>query len=82
MSETRITVDAQRAAALEAAVSGGAAVSVQAAIESAVDSWLTDQALDQLSDEALQKLWREGIESGDAGVLDVAALKAEARRAP
>lgn len=28
----------------------------------------------------LQRAWQEGIESGDAGALDIAALKQEARR--
>ena len=37
--------------------------------------------LSQVSDEALQRLWREGVESGDAGEVDFAALKAEARSA-
>lgn len=80
MSETTIKVDASRAAALEAAVSSGGAASVQEAVESAVDAWLTDQALNQVSDEALQRLWREGVDSGVAGKIDFAALKAEARR--
>lgn len=49
-------------------------------MESAVDAWLTDQALSKASDEALQHLWREGLESGVAGEIDFSALKAEARR--
>ncbi len=82
MSGTTISVDDERAEALKAAVSAGAAASVQAAVESAVDAWLTQQALSQASDEALQRLWREGVESGDAGEIDFAVLKAEARRTP
>ncbi|MEJ0059301.1 MAG: hypothetical protein WDM79_06940 [Terricaulis sp.] len=80
MNETLIKVDEDRAAALEEAVSAGGAPSVQAAVESAVDAWLTDQALANLPDEALQRLWREGIDSGVAGEVDFEALKAEARR--
>lgn len=82
MSDTLIHVDDERAEALKAAVSAGGAPSVQAAVESAVDAWLTDQALTQASDETLQRLWRDGVESGDAGEIDFAALKAEARRTP
>ncbi len=74
-----IRVDKVRAEALEAAVSAGGAESVQAAVESAVDAWLTDQALAQASDETLQRLWREGEDSGEAGALDFEALKREAR---
>lgn len=82
MSDTIIRVDEKRAEALEAAVSSGGAASVQAAVESAVDAWLTDQALTQASDETLQRLWAEGLASGDAGAVDFAALKAQARGAP
>ena len=60
----------------------GGAASVQAAVESAVDAWLTDQALSQVSDDILQTLWKEGLASGDAGAIDFAALKARARAAP
>jgi antitoxin ParD1/3/4 len=80
MADTTIKVDGERVAALKAAVSAGGATSVQAAIESAVDAWLTDQALSHVSDEALRRLWDEGIRSGVAGEIDFRALKAEARR--
>lgn len=82
MTDTVIHVDEDRAAALEAAVSAGGAATVQAAVESALDAWLADQALASASDDVLQRLWREGLQSGDAGELDFAMLKAEARRAP
>ncbi len=80
MSDTLVKVDEDRAAALKAAVSAGSAASVQAAVESAVDGWLMEQALANVPDEALQRHWREGLESGGAEALDLAALKAEARR--
>jgi len=79
MGESTIKVDENRAAALEAAVSAGDAGSMQEAVEKAVDAWLTDRAFESLSDEALQKLWREGVESGEAAEIDFTALKAEAR---
>ena len=53
--------------------------SAQEAVEQALDAWLADRALSNVSDEALEKLWRDGIASGDAGVLDLAALKKQAR---
>lgn len=80
MDETLIKVDKARAAALKAAVSAGNAQSVEAAVASALDAWLVEQALAGSSDEALQRLWQEGIDSGDAGEIDFALLKAEARR--
>lgn len=82
MSDTLIHVDEERAEALRAAVSAGGAPSVQAAVENAVDAWLAEQALQSVSDQALQALWREGVESGDVGPIDLSALKAEARRVP
>ncbi len=79
MSKTVIRVDDERVAALEAAVSAGEADSVQAAVESALDAWLTEQMLKRVSDAKLQQLWRDGLESGEAGTLDLEALKREAR---
>lgn len=61
MSDTLVKVDESRAAALQAAVSAGGAASLQDAVESAVDAWLTDQALANLPDETRQRLWREGV---------------------
>ena len=81
MRQTKIEFDERRAGALEAAVSAGGAESVQAAVDQAVDSWLTEQALQNTSDETLQRLWNEGLASGDAEALDFAKLKAEAHRA-
>ena len=60
--------------------SAGSATSVQAAVDSAVDAWHAKQALLRVRDEMLQRLWRDGIDSGDAGAIDFAALKAEDRR--
>lgn len=79
MSDTLVKVDQARALALEAAVSAGGAASVQEAVESALDAWLTEQTLSQLPDDVLRRLWREGIESGVASALDLNALKSEAR---
>jgi Arc/MetJ-type ribon-helix-helix transcriptional regulator len=80
MSDTLVKVDRSRTAALQAAVSAGGAASVQDAVECAVDAWLAEQALANLPQEALQRLWQEGVRSGDAGTLDLDAVKAEARR--
>ena len=80
MSDTLIKVDECRAEALQSAVFAGGAASIQAAVESAVDAWLLDHAINQASDEALRKLWDEGLGSGSAGAVDFEALKAEARR--
>jgi hypothetical protein len=82
MSDTVIKVDEKRAEALKAAVSSGGAVSVQAAVESAIDAWLVEQALTHADDEVLQRLWNEGVASGDSGAIDFAALKTQARGAP
>jgi len=79
MSDTIIRVDEERAKALAEAVSAGGAPSVQAAVERALDAWLQEQALAQVSDETLKKLWDEGVASGDAGPLDLQALLKEAR---
>lgn len=69
MSEIAIDLDDERIARLQAVVDAGLAASVQEAFECAIDAWLAEQALSKLSDEELQRLWCEGIESGDAGEL-------------
>jgi Arc/MetJ-type ribon-helix-helix transcriptional regulator len=79
MTDTTVRVDEERAKALEA-VSAGRAESVEAAVASAVDAWLVEQMLSQASDETLRRLWLEGTNSEDAGEIDFAAFKAEARR--
>ncbi len=80
MSDTLVKVNKSRAAALQAAVSAGGAASLQDAVECAADAWLAEQALANLPQEDLQRLWQEGVQSGDAGALDLDAVKAEARR--
>jgi antitoxin ParD1/3/4 len=80
MNDIMIHLDRERAEALQSAISDGGATSVQAAVESALDAWLTDHAVSQMSDEALQRLWQEGLQSGGGEPLDLAALKAAARR--
>ena len=44
-----------------------------------MDDTSDEKALDRMTDQQLQALWREGVESGDAGEIDSVALKAEAR---
>lgn len=40
-----------------------------------------EEALTLASDAVLQRLWRVGVESGDAGEVDFEELKIEARKA-
>jgi Arc/MetJ-type ribon-helix-helix transcriptional regulator len=80
MAEPTIILDPARARALEEAVARGEVASLEEGVLAALDAWLLERAISQTSDARLQALWREGEESGPASELDVADLKAEARR--
>lgn len=79
MSDDVVHLAGPQVAALKAAVSAGAAESIQDAVNVALDAWLADNALDRLSDSELQQLWSEGMGSGAPVSIDFSALKAEAR---
>lgn len=80
MTTLPVELDDERAAAVRAAVSAGSADSVQAAVEDAIDVWLAERTLDNMSDEALRRLWDQGVASGVAGSVDFTQLKADLRR--
>ena len=68
-----ITLPAKQAANIRKAVKSGAFASDSEAISEAVRVWE-----DQI--EYLRQAWKEGIESGPSVPLDMAEIKAEARR--
>jgi Arc/MetJ-type ribon-helix-helix transcriptional regulator len=79
MKDAVFKLDEARAEAIAAAVSAGGAESLQAAIESALDAWLADQALARLPDDVLRRLWDQGVAEGETEPADFDALKAAAR---
>jgi len=71
--KTTIAVTDDQAARLEEAVRSGAYASTSEVVRAALRDWIARQDL--------QRLWREGIESGLAqSDLDAETLKSEARR--
>ena len=68
-----ITLPAKQAANIRKAVKSGAFASDSEAISEAVRVW-EDQT------EYLRKAWKDGTESGPSVPLDMAEIKAEARR--
>lgn len=82
MVDTILHLDTDRATALQEAVASGEADSVQDAVDHALDAWLAQRRFEKIGDAALAAIWAEGEASGDAGTLDFAKLKAEARILP
>jgi antitoxin ParD1/3/4 len=68
-----VAVSGKRAAAVRKAVKSGAFSSADDVVGHAIDTW-------QQEIEFLRKAWKEGIESGPSVPLDMAEIKAEARR--
>lgn len=59
-----VDLSGKRAAAVRKAVKSGAYVSTDAVVRDALDLW---QQTQQVDDEYLRRVWKEGIESGTAG---------------
>lgn len=68
-----VAVSGKRAAAVRKAVKSGAFSSNDEVVGHAIDLWREDV-------ERLRKAWKEGIESGPSVPLDMAEIKAAARR--
>jgi antitoxin ParD1/3/4 len=76
VSKISIAVSAKQAATLRKAVKSGAYASTSEVIRDALRLWEKEKQ----EIEYLRKAWKEGIESGPSVPLDMAEIKAEARR--
>lgn len=61
------------------AVESGDYASASEVIRDALRDWKLKRAIDREMVEELRRLWQEGIDSGPAEPLDMAAIKREAR---
>lgn len=68
------------AALVRQAVEDGYYASTSEVVREALRDWKKKQSLQEQQMLALRSLWQEGINSGSAGVLDMAAIKREARQ--
>ena len=75
-----IALTPELAAAVRAAVANGEYVSISEVVREALRDWQLRRSLHQKELEDLRRLWQEGIESGHGTLVDMHAIKAEARR--
>lgn len=68
------------AALVRQAVEDGYYASTSEIVREALRDWKRKQSLQEQQVLALRSLWQEGINSGSAGVLDMQAIKREARQ--
>lgn len=68
------------AALVRQAVEDGYYASTSEIVREALRDWQKKQSLQAQQTLALRSLWQEGINSGSAGVLDMAGIKREARQ--
>ena len=83
MTETadiQVSLPAELAAMLRQAVERGEYASDSEAIQAAVLEWRLRRALSPADQDAIGRLWDEGIVSGPGRFRDMAEIKAEARR--
>jgi antitoxin ParD1/3/4 len=62
------------------AVNNGYYASASEVIREALCDWKNKQSLNEQKAQELRTLWQEGIDSGSAGVLNMAKIKQEARQ--
>jgi antitoxin ParD1/3/4 len=74
-----IALTPDMAAIVRQAVASGAYASASEVVRDALREWQQKRALDRELVEELRRLWQEGLESGVAEPLDMAAIKREAR---
>ena len=68
------------AAMVRQAVTSGDYASASEVVREALRDWWIKRAVDRELAEELRRLWEEGLASGPAEPLDMAAIKQEARR--
>jgi antitoxin ParD1/3/4 len=79
-ADLHISLPAELAEVLRQAVARGEYASDSEAIQAAVLEWRLRRTLGPAAEEAICRLWDEGIASGPGRFRDMTEIKAEARR--
>ena len=74
-----VALTAELAATVRQAVNSGDYASASEVVRDALRAWQLNRATDHELAEQLRRLWDEGLSSGPARPLDMAAIKREAR---
>jgi antitoxin ParD1/3/4 len=80
VEKVSVALTPEMLAVVREAVESGEYASSSEVMREALREWTRRRALERNEVEALQRLWREGLESGPGHFPDMAAIKAEARR--
>jgi antitoxin ParD1/3/4 len=80
VEKVSIALTQDLASLVRQAVESGEYASTSEVIRDALRDWKMKRSLQQQQIEEVRRLWHEGINSGSAGLLDIKALKQEARR--
>jgi antitoxin ParD1/3/4 len=81
VEKVSVALTPEMASAVREAVQRGDYASTSEVIREALRLWQAHQAARAREVEELRRVWREGIESGPATLLDVAAVKRRAHAA-
>ena len=79
VEKVSIALTTEQLAALRAAVDAGEYATTSEVVREALRDWQLKRELKQDDIRRLRQLWQEGVASGSAGELDMAALRIEAR---
>lgn len=79
VEKVSIALTTEQLAALRAAVDAGEYATTSEVVREALRDWQLKRELQQDDIRRLRQLWQEGVASGPAGELDMAALRIEAR---
>ncbi len=79
VEKVSIALTSEQLASLRAVVDAGEYATTSEVIREALRDWQLKRDLQQDDIRRLRQLWQEGIASGSAGKLDLAALRREAR---
>ncbi len=79
IEKVSVALTSEQIAALRAAVNAGEYATTSEVVREAIRDWQLKRALQQDDIRRLRQLWQEGLASGSAGELDMAALRQEAR---
>ena len=79
IEKVSIALTTEQLAALRAAVDAGEYATTSEVVREALRDWQLKRELKQDDIRRLRQLWQQGVASGSAGELDMAALRIEAR---
>ena len=79
VEKVSIALTSEQLAALRAAVDAGEYATNSEVVREALRDWQLKRELQQHDIRRLRQLWQDGLASGSAGELDMAALRLEAR---